>query len=97
MRTDDKTLISALRILAGDLVSRDGVPEAAILEAADRLEQLTCRSETTLPLSVPDLPANHTGIRYGPAETGEWYLAHGVWVQWLANVPTAFFYVVATK
>ena len=35
--TDTKTLIEALRILARDIQSEDGVANAAIAEAADRL------------------------------------------------------------
>lgn len=41
MKTDTPVLISALRILARDIISEDGVANAAILEAADRLEELT--------------------------------------------------------
>lgn len=40
-RTDDKTLIAAMRILARDIESGDGVANAAIAEAATRLEELT--------------------------------------------------------
>ena len=41
MKTDTPVLISALRILARDIISEDGVANATILEAADRLEELT--------------------------------------------------------
>ena len=41
MKTSDETLISAMRILARDIQSEDGIANAAILEAADRLEELT--------------------------------------------------------
>lgn len=91
--TDDQTLISALRILARDIISSDGVANAAIAAAADRLEQYYRQ----LSLSVPDLPPDHTGIEYRPAEPGEWYLNHGEWAHWVAQYPTAFFYIVATK
>ena len=40
MKTDTKTLIDALRILARDIHSEDGVANAAIREAANRLEEL---------------------------------------------------------
>ncbi len=40
MRTDTAILASALRILANDIESPDGVANAAILEAAERLEEL---------------------------------------------------------
>lgn len=46
-KTDTKTLIEALRILANDIQSDDGIANlffsAAISEAADRLEELTNR------------------------------------------------------
>ena len=38
-QTSTKTLVSALRILAQDIQSDDGVANAAIAEAADRLEE----------------------------------------------------------
>lgn len=40
MKPDTNTLIDALRILARDINSEDGVANAAIAEAADRLEKL---------------------------------------------------------
>ena len=40
MKTDTNTLIKALRILARDIDSEDGIANAAIAEAADRLEKL---------------------------------------------------------
>lgn len=39
-RSKTGTLIEALKILARDIESDDGVPEACLLEAADRLEEL---------------------------------------------------------
>jgi len=39
-RTDTKTLIAAMRILARDIQSGDGVANAAIAEAADRMEEM---------------------------------------------------------
>ena len=39
-RTDTVTLIAALRVLAREVESGDGVANAAIAEAADRLEEL---------------------------------------------------------
>ena len=38
MRTSTETLIKALYVLAKDIQSEDGVANAAILEAAQRLE-----------------------------------------------------------
>ena len=40
MRSDTETIISALRILANDIQSEEGVANACILEAADRMEEL---------------------------------------------------------
>jgi len=39
MRSSTETLIEALRILAGDILSEEGVANAAIAEAADRMEE----------------------------------------------------------
>lgn len=44
MRTDTKTLIEAMRILSRDIQSDDGVANATIAEAADRLEELAASS-----------------------------------------------------
>jgi len=40
MRSSTEILIEALRILAGDILSEEGVANAAIAEAADRMEEL---------------------------------------------------------
>lgn len=40
MKTDDKILINALRILASDIQSEDGVANAVVFEAAQRIEKL---------------------------------------------------------
>lgn len=40
MRSSTETLVAAMRILARDIQSGDGVANAAISEAADRLEEL---------------------------------------------------------
>ncbi len=40
MRSDTTTIIGAMRILAEDIQSDDGVANAAIYEAAERLEEL---------------------------------------------------------
>ena len=39
-RSSTETLIAALRVLARDIQSEDGVANAAIAEAADRMEEL---------------------------------------------------------
>jgi len=40
MRSRTETIIGALRVLANDIQSGDGVANAAIAEAADRIEEL---------------------------------------------------------
>ena len=40
MRSKTETIIEALRILAGDIFSEDGIANLAIAEAADRMEEL---------------------------------------------------------
>ena len=39
-KSDTKTLVAAMRILAEDIQSEDGVANSAIAEAANRLEEL---------------------------------------------------------
>lgn len=43
MRSSTETLVAAMRILARDIQSADGVANAAISEAADRLAELQAR------------------------------------------------------
>ena len=40
MKSSTQTLIGAMRVLAGDIQGGDGTANAAILEAAERLEEL---------------------------------------------------------
>jgi hypothetical protein len=40
MRTKTEVIVGALRILAQDIQTQDGVANAAIAEAADRMEEL---------------------------------------------------------
>ena len=40
MRSKTETIVGALRVLANDIQSGDGVANAAIAEAADRIEEL---------------------------------------------------------
>ena len=44
-QTDSKTLADALRVLARDIQSYDGVANACIAEAADRIDQLHAEVE----------------------------------------------------
>lgn len=61
-KTDTETLVKALRILAVDIQSGDGVANAAIAEAADRIDELAAialellkstRCEQSLPAGCP--------------------------------------------
>jgi len=40
MRSETETIIGALRVLANDIQSGDGIANLAIAEAADRMEEL---------------------------------------------------------
>lgn len=46
MKSSTTTLIAAMRILAADIQSSDGVANLAIAEAADRLEELDRQNRT---------------------------------------------------
>jgi len=48
MRSDTKTLIAAMEYLSHDIESSDGVANAAIAEAAQRLQELLLENEVTL-------------------------------------------------
>ena len=69
MRTDTATLIRAMRILARDIQSGDGVANAAIAEAADRMEELAFAlrehlREEFYP-TIPDTEANlNKGVEF---------------------------------
>jgi len=61
-KTDTETLVKALRILAVEIQSGDGIANAAIVEAADRLDELAAialellkstRCEQSLPEGCP--------------------------------------------
>ena len=43
MRTKTEVIVGALRILAQDIQTQDGVANAAIAEAADRMEELCAK------------------------------------------------------
>ena len=64
-KTDDATLIAALRILARDIQSGDSCANAALLEAAARLAELVeeRRSITTLLGKVETLEAQNKRLR----------------------------------
>ena len=64
-KTDDATLISAVRILARDIQSGDGCANACLLEVASRLETLVeeRRSITTLLQKVESLEADNARLR----------------------------------
>ncbi len=60
--TDNGTLVAALRILARDIQSEDGIANAAIAEAADRIEALRIALADAInrPLGVE--PDSATGL-----------------------------------
>ena len=64
-KTDDATLIAAVRILARDIESGDGCANACLLEVAARLETLVeeRRSITTLLQKVETLEADNERLR----------------------------------
>ena len=64
-RTDDATLIAAVRILARDIQSGDGCANACLLEVAARLETLVeeRRSISTLIGKVETLEADNERLR----------------------------------
>ena len=64
-KTEDATLIAALRILARDIQSGDGCANACLLEVAARLETLVDerRSITTLLQKVETLEADNARLR----------------------------------
>lgn len=64
-RTDDATLIAAVRILARDIESGDGCANACLLEVASRLAELVeeRRSITTLLQKVETLEADNERLR----------------------------------
>lgn len=53
-RSSTETIISALRVLARDIQSDDGVANAAIAEAADRMEEMQRQLER-IPVADPSL------------------------------------------
>lgn len=52
MKSSTETLIAALRVLANDIQSQDGVANAAVSEAADRLEELELNLVTIGELAI---------------------------------------------
>jgi hypothetical protein len=63
MKTNTQTLTAALRQLANDIDSPDGVANAAILEAAERLETIeadTLDREADLILAAPSIGGSWT-------------------------------------
>jgi len=47
-KSDTKTIIGAMRILSREIYSKDGVANAAIAEAADRLEESSLENDVIL-------------------------------------------------
>lgn len=68
MRSSTETIIKALRILAADIQSGDGVANAAIAEAADRLEELSQDNVKAEPLAYycKNDPERETAFHWKP-------------------------------
>lgn len=49
-RTDIRTLIDSMRLLARDIQSEDGVANMAIREAADRMDDMLCCILARIPM-----------------------------------------------
>ena len=86
-RTDDTTLIAAVRIIARTIQSEDGVIPACLAEAAARLETLVDERRW---ISVGDLmpqdnvavlAAGYVGVEMVFRQKGTWFLAfHNIMV-----------------
>ena len=75
MKTPTQNLAAALRILANDIESPDGVANAAIAEAAERLNELAAQVEYLKGIKpeLPPRPPQGDGLpRYGIKWNGEY-------------------------
>jgi len=63
-RTDDATLASAMFILANDIQSEDGVANAAIREAGERIQQLVLERKEIIGF-LKKMPAVNKTITVG--------------------------------
>lgn len=79
-RTDDATLISALRILARDIQSGDGCANACLLEAAARLAELV-EERRWVPVGerLPPAQGEDVIVARGPWEDGGYSIVRGWW------------------
>jgi hypothetical protein len=80
MRTETETIIGALRVLAQDIQSGDGVANLAVAEAADRMEELC--SELLFQRRVAEKNAEAAII------CGKIYIARNITLDW-QEIPTA--------
>lgn len=80
MRSKTETIIGALRVLANDIQSEDGVANLAIAEAADRMEELC--SELLFQRRVAEKNAEAAII------CGKIYIARNITLDW-QEIPTA--------
>jgi len=69
MRTDTQTIIAVMRHLAATIQSDDGVANAAIAEAADRLEELA-NQEAAILAELRRLEAEWSARVSGDTEAG---------------------------
>ena len=80
MRSKTETIIGALRVLANDIQSEDGVANLTIAEAADRMEELC--SELLYQRRVAEKNAEAAII------CGKIYIARNITLDW-QEIPTA--------
>jgi hypothetical protein len=79
-RTDDATLIEAVRILARDIQSGDGVANACLLETARRLAELV-EERRWVPVGerLPAVQGDDVLTARGPWEDGGYSIGIGWW------------------
>ena len=79
-KTDDATLIAALRILARDIQNGDSCANAALLEVAVRLETLV-EERRWIPVGerLPTVQGDDVLTARGPWEDGGYSIVRGWW------------------
>jgi len=79
-RTPDATLIEAVRILAIDIQTEDGVANACLLEAAQRLAELV-EERRWVPVGerLPTVQGDDVLTARGPWEDGGYSIVRGWW------------------
>jgi len=73
MRSSTETLIAAMRILSRDIKSTDGIANAAVAEAAERLTELA-EAERKSAITLASLRELSRQWKEGADERSEWYV-----------------------